>query len=144
MYIRRKVYSLLEDENGEQRLFSTTEIEPSQKEFAWFNYAGLTKKTANSLQKQRNSLAKQLKKARKTGNIGDINSIKSKANTAEFGARAKDLANFNKSAEGKGLLRHNKAEYNFKAGKIAGKTYKGNVGNRQVTNRLMNGSLFKG
>lgn len=34
MYIRRKVYSLLQDESGEEKLFSTTEFELEQKEFA--------------------------------------------------------------------------------------------------------------
>lgn len=32
MYIRRKVFSIVKDENGEEKLFSTTEI--GQKEFA--------------------------------------------------------------------------------------------------------------
>lgn len=34
MYIRRKVFSLLQDETGEERYFSTTEFEINQREFA--------------------------------------------------------------------------------------------------------------
>lgn len=34
MYIRRKVFSLLQDETGEERYFSTTDFEINQREFA--------------------------------------------------------------------------------------------------------------
>lgn len=79
MYIRRKVFSIGQDENGEQRLFSTTEIineETYQKQFATTGEAlekkskklmdqyGLTKNRALEVIKERDKIAIGLNKRR--------------------------------------------------------------------------------
>ena len=71
MYIRRKVFSLLQDETGEERYFSTTDIvmedeeerlfsivDEEQREFARRDYEGLTEAQQRDLRTRRNELAK--------------------------------------------------------------------------------------
>lgn len=82
MYIRRKVFSLLQDENGEERYFSTTDIlmedeeerlfslvddeDLEQKEFARKDYLGLTKEASKFLKSRRDRVAKFIKNKRKS------------------------------------------------------------------------------
>lgn len=82
MYIRRKVFSLLQDETGEERYFSTKEIlleneeerlfslveddeDLEQKEFARRDYEGLSKQNADILRQERSKIAESLSQSRK-------------------------------------------------------------------------------
>ena len=79
MYIRRKVYSLLQDESGEERLFSTTDFELDQKEFARRDYEGLNEEGRKILKEERSKLAKQLAQKRRIINgvrEADLETIK--------------------------------------------------------------------
>ena len=77
MYIRRKVFSVVTDENGEEKLFSTTEFineeeylkefsdnNYRQKEFAKIDYKGLNIFQKFKLKNSRNAIARDLKKQR--------------------------------------------------------------------------------
>lgn len=63
MYIRRKVFSLLYDETGEERYFSTTEVtleDIEQREFARKDYEGLTDAEKLAYKTERSNIAKDL------------------------------------------------------------------------------------
>ena len=64
MYIRRKVFStFIDTETGEERLFSTTEVDGMKvKEFARRDYEGLNNEEKKLLKKERQAYAKDLKK----------------------------------------------------------------------------------
>ena len=85
MYIRRKVFSLLQDEMGEERYFSTTDIvmedeeerlfsivDEEQREFARRDYEGLTEAQQRDLRTRRNELAKEFNKRRHIYNDEDF------------------------------------------------------------------------
>ena len=85
MYIRRKVFSLLQDETGEERYFSTTDIvmedeeerlfsivDEEQREFARRDYEGLTEAQQRDLRTRRNELAKEFNKRRHIYNDEDF------------------------------------------------------------------------
>ena len=68
MYIRRKVFSLLQDETGEERYFSTTEVtleDIEQREFARKDYEGLTDAEKLAYKTERSNIAKDLLQKRK-------------------------------------------------------------------------------
>ena len=83
MYIRRKVFSLLQDETGEERYFSTTDVtledaeerlysineeDPEQKDFARADYEGLTDAEKLAYKTERSNIAKDLLQKRKNIN----------------------------------------------------------------------------
>ena len=83
MYIRRKVFSILEDrETGEERYFSTTDItleneaeklfsiieEPEEREFARKDYEGLSEEGQKALKAKRSEIAKELAQKRNSAN----------------------------------------------------------------------------
>ena len=69
MYIRRKVFSIAHDENGEEKLFSTTDYQ-SQKEFASVRVAKkMAKKAVNSV------LKNGLESSKSRKELGRINAI---------------------------------------------------------------------
>lgn len=83
MYIRRKVFSLLQDETGEERYFSTTDVtledaeerlysineeDLEQKEFARADYEGLTDAEKLAYKTERSNIAKDLLQKRKNIN----------------------------------------------------------------------------
>lgn len=121
MYIRRKVFSLLQDETGEERYFSTREIlledeeerlfsildeeDLEQKEFARRDYEGLTEAQQRVLKRHRSEYAKSLNSARnkitasgtkKVLADGGYNSVTSTSKVSGGGVisniRAKDIA----------------------------------------------------
>ena len=76
MYIRRKVFSLLHDETGEERYFSTTEVtleDIEQREFARKDYEGLTDAEKLAYKTERSNIAKDLLQKRK--NINKVHSF---------------------------------------------------------------------
>lgn len=76
MYIRRKVFSLLYDETGEERYFSTTEVtleDIEQREFARKDYEGLTDAEKLAYKTERSNIAKDLLQKRK--NINKVHSF---------------------------------------------------------------------
>lgn len=91
MYIRRKVFSLLHDENGEERYFSTTDIvledeeerlfslvddeDLEQREFARRDYEGLTEAQQRVLKRHRSEYAKSLNKYRNKRSAKNIKKI---------------------------------------------------------------------
>lgn len=91
MYIRRKVFSLLHDENGEERYFSTTDIvledeeerlfslvddeDLEQREFARKDYEGLTEAQQRVLKRHRSEYAKSLNKLRNERSAKNIKKI---------------------------------------------------------------------
>lgn len=89
MYIRRKVFSLLQDsETGEERYFSTTDInlenaeervfsviEGEEREFARKDYEGLTEAQKRVLKKHRSEYAKSLNEQRNIFNIRDTKKV---------------------------------------------------------------------
>lgn len=92
MYIRRKVFSLLQDsETGEEKYFSTTDInledaeerifsineedEAEEREFARKDYEGLTEAQKRVLKKHRSEYAKNLNEQRNIFNIRDTKKV---------------------------------------------------------------------
>lgn len=91
MYIRRKVFSLLQDEMGEERYFSTTDIvledeeerlfslvddeDLEQKEFARKDYEGLTEAQQRVLKRHRSEYARSLNKLRNERSAKNIKKI---------------------------------------------------------------------
>lgn len=76
MYIRRKVFSLLHDETGEEKYFSTTEVtleDIEQREFARKDYEGLTDAEKLAYKTERSNIAKDLLQKRK--NINKVHSF---------------------------------------------------------------------
>lgn len=78
MYIRRKVFSLLQDsETGEERYFSTTDVIYEERDFARVDYEGLTDSEKLELKTQRSKLAKELLKDREYNNNDYLEQINS-------------------------------------------------------------------
>ena len=88
MYIRRKVFSLLQDETGEERYFSTREIlmedeeerlfsivDEEQREFARRDYEGLTEAQQRVLKKHRSEYARDLNRIRNNRSAKNIKKI---------------------------------------------------------------------
>lgn len=91
MYIRRKVFSLLQDESGEERYFSTTDIvledeeerlfslvddeDLEQREFARKDYEGLTEAQQRVLKRHRSEYARSLNKLRNERSAKNIKKI---------------------------------------------------------------------
>lgn len=88
MYIRRKVFSLLQDEMGEERYFSTTDIvmedeeerlfsivDEEQREFARRDYEGLTEAQQRVLKRHRSEYARDLNRMRNDRSAENIKKI---------------------------------------------------------------------
>lgn len=77
MYIRREVFSLLEDETGEEKYFSTTDITLGDEErlFARRDYEGLSDAQKRVLKRHRSEYAKSLNEQRNKTNVRDIKEL---------------------------------------------------------------------